>query len=228
MSLFRVNELAADSGQLTALKSILFLTSASGHDPEEQHEMACFCTGACGASHGRGPLWRSCRCCLRSSQSLVICNTTHWRCWNLCDLYETWNVFYVEGHLVPSLMVHNFGEPRLGTFQRLSPRATKSHVLVDRRMVCLKHMTESRDFWVVWQYRDHLEEMLHFTGEERDKPRDTQIICSILSHGGCVARDLNSDILSPSPAPSPPHSRFPTMGTEAKAVLIVQGHGRTI
>ena len=81
-----------------------------------------------------------------------------------------------------SLMVNNFRGCRLGNFQRLSPQSTKLCGLVERLMVCLKYRTELCNFGVVRHYRDNLGQILHFTGEET-KPRDTKIVCLILSHG---------------------------------------------
>lgn len=57
---------------------------------------------------------------------------------------------------------------------------------------------------------DHLEQILHFTGEETKNP---EILDYLLNFVICLVcgSDLNSDILSPSLVPLALHSRFPTI-----------------
>lgn len=117
--------------------------------------------------------------------------------------------FILKVILCPRLWSTILGDPDL-ELSRDWAHSSQFCVLVKRLMVCLKHTTELCNFLLIRYYRDHLEQILHFTGEETKNP---EILDYLLNFVICLVcgSDLNSDILSPSLVPLALHSRFPTI-----------------
>lgn len=81
--------------------------------------------------------------------------------------------FILKVILCPRLWSTILGDPDL-ELSRDWAHSSQFCVLVKRLMVCLKHTTGLCNFLVIRYYRDHLEQILHFTGGET-KPRDIRL-----------------------------------------------------